>query len=113
MGHIRGEVTIESAPHRVSNGVLRVRLIEVGRADAPAEVVSEIEILGVSVESGDEHFEFALEAPELETRSSYALEAHLDANRSGETTVGDYRTMEHIGVTSPEQVVSVPVRPVG
>lgn len=113
MGQIRGDVTIETARHRVSNGVLRVRLIDVSRADAPAVVMSELEIVGVNVESGDEHFEFHLEAPELDPRSSYALEAHLDANRSGETTAGDYRTMEHIGVSSQDRVVSVPVRPVG
>lgn len=113
MGQIHGEVRIESAPHKVSGGTLRIRLIDVSRADAPAVVMSESEIPEVDVESGEERFEFALDAPPLDPRSTYAVEAHLDADGSGETSVGDYRTMEHIGVSSPDQVVSVPIRPVG
>lgn len=110
---IQGEVTIGAAPHRVDNGILRVRVIDVSRADAAAVVISEKEITGVSVESDDQHVAFELDLPELEPRSTYALEAHLDADGSGETSVGDYRTMEHIEVSSQIGALSVPLRPVG
>lgn len=113
MGQISGEVTIESGPHKIRNGVLRVRLVDVSRADAAAVVISQTEITDVSVESGDERFEFTLDSPPLDPRSIYAVEAHLDADGSGETSVGDYRTMEHIGVVSSQESLSVPVRPVG
>lgn len=113
MGQISGEVTIESGPHQIRGGVLRVRLVDVSRADAAAVVISQAEITDVDVESGDERFEFTLDAPPLDPRATYAVEAHLDADGSGETSVGDYRTMEHIGVPSPDETLSVPVRPVG
>ena len=113
MGKLRGEVTIAEATHTITNGTLRVRLIDVSRADAPAVVVSERTIPDVSVERDGEHIGFELDIPGLEPGSTYALEAHLDASGTGETSVGDYRTMEHIGVSPTDRSVTVPVRPVG
>lgn len=113
MAQLQGEATLVSAPHRISNGTLRVRLVDVSRADAPAIVIAEETIRHVNVESGSERFAFVLEIPLLDPSHTFALEAHLDASGSGETSIGDYRTMEHIGVSGTERIVSVPLRPVG
>lgn len=112
MGRIGGEATIEPGP-QIANGILRVRLVDVSRADAPSVVVSESQIDAVRVETGGEHIPFTLEVPELDPRSTYSLEAHLDANGSGETTVGDYRTMEHFPVDTSDRFFSIRMRPVG
>jgi uncharacterized lipoprotein YbaY len=113
MARLNGDVTIGEATHRIRGGILHIRLLDVSRADAPAVVIAETTIPGVTIEEGDATIMFDLEIPELEAQSSYALEAHLDADGSGETSVGDYRTMEHIGVTGDETGISVPIRPVG
>lgn len=113
MSKLHGDVTIAEAVHPIINGTLRVRLIDVSRADAPAVVISEQTIPDIRVERDGEHIGFELDIPDLQPGSTYALEAHLDASGTGETSVGDYRTTEHIGVSPSDRSVTVPVRPVG
>ncbi|MFZ0013862.1 MAG: YbaY family lipoprotein [Acidimicrobiia bacterium] len=113
MARLTGDVTIGEVTHRITDGTLRIRLIDVSRADAAAVVIAEKTIPGLTIEPGDESITFDLDIPMLEPRSTYAIEAHLDADGSGETSVGDYRTMEHIAVTPGATDISVPIRPVG
>lgn len=114
MPRISGTVAFTAVPRRVADGVLRIRLLDVSRADASAISLSEVVLRGVAVTSPDDRFEFVLDAPDLDPRHAYALEAHLDVDNTGETSVGDYRTMENYGVT-PETVsgaMTIWLRPV-
>lgn len=114
MARISGNVAFTAVPRRVADAVLRIRLLDVSRADASSISISETTLRGVAVTSAEDRFEFALDVPDLDPRHTYALEAHLDVNDTGETSVGDYRTMEHYEVT-PETVsaaVTIWLRPV-
>lgn len=114
MPQLQGEVQLVSAPHAVVGGVLRIRLLDVSRADASATLVSEQVIPAVSMRSLDDRLGFILDVPGLDPRATYTVEAHLDADGSGEVSIGDYRTMEHIPVTSAtlDTGVTVPLRPI-
>lgn len=114
MAKLHGQVEFAAVPHAVRGGTLRVRLIDVSRADAPASTVAEEVIPGVTIQSAADRVGFVLDVPHLDRGHRYAVEAHLDVNGSGETSVGDYRTMEHFAVRpeSVDQRVTVRVRPV-
>jgi hypothetical protein len=114
MPQLRGEIEFASAPHAVADGVLHIRLLDVSRADASATLVAEEVIPAVSMRSVDDRLGFILDVPGLDPRATYTVEAHLDADGSGEVSVGDYRTMEHIPVTAAtlDAAVTVPLRPI-
>ena len=114
MTQLQGEVELVTAPHPVVGGTLRIRLVDVSRADAPATVIAEVSIPNVTMQSVADRIGFILDGPDLDPAHSHALEAHLDATGSGETSVGDYRTMEHIGVSAATagDTFSIRLRPV-
>jgi putative lipoprotein len=113
---IAGELRFREPPPDLRNATVRVRLLDVSRADAAAERVAEQTIEGPSVEPDDDggSVRFALEAPELQAGRSYSLAAHVDLSGSGEIEPGDFLTMESVPVepTSERGHVEVPVRPV-
>jgi hypothetical protein len=115
MPRIVGEVEFPAVPRPVDHGVLRVRLLEVSRADAAATTVAERTINDVSARSVADHVRFGLDVPALDPALTYAVEGHLDADGSGEVSVGDYRTMEHFEVTAAtvEDPVTIRLRPIG
>lgn len=99
MAELRGEVQLADVPQPVIGGTLVVQLADVSRAGASAEVIAETTLRDVSLGSVDDRLGFALQVPALDPRRTYTIEAHLDVDGSGEVSVGDYRTMEHFGVT--------------
>ncbi|MDN5766615.1 MAG: hypothetical protein L0H96_04685 [Humibacillus sp.] len=109
---------IEFSPPPVTPliGTLRVRVVEMGRADASAVVMAEstIEDCQVDPEQGWPMVTLTVAPPE--PPQQFALEAHLDVDGSGETSVGDYRTMEHFSVTGDDlgrgEVLTAQVREV-
>jgi putative lipoprotein len=114
--HIAGELRFREPPPDLRNATVRVRLLDVSRADASAETVAEQTIEGPSIESdGDSGtVKFAMEAPELDVRRSYSLAAHVDLSGSGEIEPGDFLTMESVPVeqSSERGHFEVPVGPV-
>ncbi len=106
MAELRGEIRLAAVPRPVVGGTLVIQLADVSRADAAAEVVAEMTLTGVSLGSVDDRVGFALQVPELDPGRTYTIEAHLDADGSGDVSLGDYRTMEHFGVT-PESLGGV------
>jgi uncharacterized lipoprotein YbaY len=113
MSQLHGWIEFAAVPHAV-RGTLWVRLVDVGRADAPAITVAEKAISAVNILSAADRVGFVLDVPDLDARKRYAVEAHLDVDGSGVTSVGDYRTMEHFGVR-PDTIarpVTIRLRPV-
>jgi uncharacterized lipoprotein YbaY len=96
---LRGEVEFPEVASPVRGATLHVRLLDVSRADASARIVAGTVLENVSVTAAGHRIVFALEVGDLDTRSTYSLEAHLDVDGSGEVTSGDYRTMEHFDVS--------------
>ncbi|MEO5982937.1 MAG: hypothetical protein ABIQ13_11525 [Pedococcus sp.] len=79
-------------------GTLRVQVVDVSRADAASPVMASWVGPSVELVSGSA-VSCSLEVPQPLNHAVYAVQAHLDLDGSGETSVGDYRTMEHVGVT--------------
>ncbi len=115
MAELRGEVQLAAVPQPVIGGTLVVQLADVSRAGASAEVVAELTLRDVSLGSADDRIGFVLQVPALDPRRTYTIEAHLDVDGSGDVSVGDYRTMEHFGVTpdSLAGIMTIRLRRVG
>lgn len=111
---VTGVIKFSEVVEPFRGATLWIRLLDVSRADGLDETLAEQVLRGISVSAPGEEFAFALDAPMLDPRGTYTIEAHLDVSGSGEVEVGDYRTMEHFGVdpASPRQTLIVWVRPV-
>ncbi|MGC1209226.1 MAG: YbaY family lipoprotein [Ornithinimicrobium sp.] len=79
-------------------GTLNVQVVDVSRADAPSIVVAQW--VGERAEmSAQTPVRCAMQVRPPASQATYAVQAHLDRDGSGETSVGDYRTMAHIPLT--------------
>ncbi len=109
-------LTFAGPPSGGPAGTLHVRLLDVGRADAAADVLAAVDVPGVAADPAGAPVEVLLDVPDPLPRGRLALEAHLDVDGSGQTAVGDYRVMEHVGVTQDDvargRAVPVLLRPV-
>jgi putative lipoprotein len=113
---IAGELRFPQSPPDLRDATVRVRLLDVSRADASSETVAEHTIKGPLPTPGDDgaSVRFDFETPELDASRSYSLAAHVDVSGSGEIEPGDYLTMESVPVepTAERRHFEVPVRPV-
>ncbi len=82
-------------------GTLQVRILDATRQDAAATTVGSTEVPDATL-SADGFLDVAVD---LNTQvvdqgalQMLSVEAHLDVDGSGNTSVGDYRTMHHIAV---------------
>jgi uncharacterized lipoprotein YbaY len=92
---IRGELTFEDGPADVTGAAVHVRVEDVSRADAASLAVGEWHIPALprgTTTSSVIPFEIAVES--LDARGRYSLRAHVDVDRDGRTSVGDFITME-------------------
>ena len=111
---VKGVIEFPEVLQPLCGATLWVRLQEVGRADGDGQTVAEQALPGISLSTPGENLAFALVAPVLDPRGTYAIEAHLDVRGTGDVEIGDYRTMEHFGVDPglSDQTLTVRVRPV-
>ena len=82
----------------VAGATLWVRARDVTRADSSAVTLAEQEIHDVTIAGPDDVVPFTLQLSPPDPRGSYTIEAHLDANHSGDVSVGDLLTTEHISI---------------
>jgi uncharacterized lipoprotein YbaY len=110
---VRGQVRFERDAPTFVDATIRVRLEDVTQADAPAQVVAEQVIPGVSyVGRSEASVSFALESVErLDERARYNLRVHVDIDGTGRVTPGDFITTEsypiHPGARPVELTVFV------
>lgn len=91
---VSGEIVFGEGEEAFSGAVLTVRLEEVGRADAPSDVVAEQTRYGVAWEPGEAgQASFVLYGPAPRKSAHYAVSAHLDIDGSGQVSRGDYINM--------------------
>lgn len=94
---VRGAISFSGAVTDISGAAVFVRLIDVSRADAEASTISEFRVLSLprgTDTSKKIPFEFDFVITDL--KASYVITAHVDVDRDGEVSVGDYITMQSI-----------------
>jgi len=97
--YVHGQIQFPEVDHPIQGATLRIRLLDVSRADAASTTVAEDIVAPVNVLSDGTTFDFTLEVTKLQQGKTYSVEAHLDIDGSGVMELGDYRTMAHVGVS--------------
>jgi uncharacterized lipoprotein YbaY len=112
---VRGELAFDGAPVNVAGASLRIVLNDVSRADGAAVAVGEQPISALPHgTTSDASIPFELRVGPLSPRSRYALWAHVDMDRDGQVSVGDFITMESFPVIAGDTShLRVRVRRVG
>jgi len=94
---------------------LDLEVVEIGYADRPALVVGRSSVLAATDEAGPSGRRWVIDVHE--PAGSYAVQAHWALASEEPNGVGNYRTMEHIGVSDAawrgEDVITVPLRRIG
>lgn len=83
-GHVRMLEALEQP-----GGTLYVRIEDVSRADAPAELIAETAIPIERPLAAGEELPFTLEIPALDAAAHYSLRAHLDTTGTRRIDPGD------------------------
>ena len=97
---IRGELSFEDGPADVTGAAVHVRVEDVSRADAASLIVGEWHLPALPTGTSTSSvipFEIPIEF--LDERGQYSLRAHVDVDRDGRTSVGDFITMEAFPVS--------------
>lgn len=94
-GHVRLDEALEQ-----SSGTLYVRVEDVSRVDAAAEVVAEIAIPVTHPLVAGAELPFALEVPNVDDQARYSVRAHLDTTGSRRIDPGDRISMQSYPVAT-------------
>ncbi len=96
---IDGAITFKGLTSPITNGTIYVRLEDVSIRDDDAKTLIEQVIPNVKVEpSSPTTFRYLLEHRELEGKETYKIRVHVDADDSGDLTVGDFaKTESYLG----------------
>jgi uncharacterized lipoprotein YbaY len=112
-----GSVLLPKDDRALRSASIRVRIEDVSRADAAAQLLGELVIAAISdaeVEQGRVPFEIELDDRAASDRAALTIRAHVDVDADGKVGPGDFVTTEYIAV--PRDTVGpllVPVRRVG
>lgn len=111
---IFGNAVFEAGAPPFQDADLVIRLEDTSLADAPAHVVAQTVLHGVSWRGDPAQTQpFTMTVPDsLATRSRYELRIHLDRARSGEVSRGDFITTQShpVKLVSPSTELHVPLR---
>jgi uncharacterized lipoprotein YbaY len=95
-----------------------VRLEDVSRQDAPSTTISEQVIRNVEISKKDlsaakfPELEFALRTGPCDSKKMYVITAHVDVDRDGRISLGDYVTQAYYPVCGISASIKVQVREV-
>jgi uncharacterized lipoprotein YbaY len=116
MRTVRGGVVLTPGLGPCRGATLRVRLLDVTRADAPAIQLGEVVVPAVDYDARSEVVvPFEVGAPDWDRGASVTVSAHLDRSGDGNVVVGDALTTRHyeVGVQSEDDSVLVRLSAVG
>lgn len=112
---IFGVILFSVPPGDLSGATARIRLLDTTLADAPSITLVEQEIVGPTIEEAAERgIRFQLTAPKMDVRRRYEIWVHVDMNRSGDVSAGDFLSTQSYPVAAhpvPKEV-KVKVNPV-
>jgi uncharacterized lipoprotein YbaY len=99
MRTVHGGVVLTPGLGPFRHATLRVRLLDVSRADAPATQLGEVVVPAVDYDATtDVVVPFEVGAPDWDPRSSVTVSAHLDRSGDGDVVAGDALTTQHYEV---------------
>ncbi|HEX6044354.1 MAG TPA: YbaY family lipoprotein [Pyrinomonadaceae bacterium] len=88
---VRGRILFDKDVAPFTGATVYVRLENVSRADAAAEVAAEQVLRGVSHRGGEEEaLPFELRVESVDERAQYSVRVHVDVDGDGELSPGDY-----------------------
>jgi uncharacterized lipoprotein YbaY len=91
---VTGKIWMDNTAAPVKGAILRIRLEEVSRADAPAREVARLEVPDFTYKSGDPPLPWTLGVGELDSKKRYEVRVHVNLNGDGEYTAGDQITTQ-------------------
>src|SRR4051812_26144601 len=98
---VTGRVMFGSDAQSFSGATVRVKLEDVSRADAPAQVLTEQLIHNVSyTPRSAAAVSFALAGVVLDERRDYVVRVHVDLDGDGQIQPGDYISVESYPVVT-------------
>lgn len=107
-----GEVVFGEGDDPFAGATAYIRVEEVSRADAPSQTVAEQVVRDVSHREGAvERLPFEMRGIPVIEQAHYTVSVHLDVDRDGQVSRGDYLTMESYPVLTfgyPRQVIIRP-----
>ena len=96
---IRGELVFQGSPADIGGAAVHVLVEDVSRADGPAQTVGAWSVAGLAQgTTSSKAIPFDVQLNALDTRGRYSLRAHVDVDRDGQTSIGDFITMEEYPV---------------
>lgn len=110
---VQGRVRFETGAPDFERAQLRVRLEEVSRADAGAQVLAE-QIVDITRPAGDSLPYTLIGEVTLEPGGAYTVRAHIDMDRTGAVTRGDFISTQSypIDVANLPADIDILVKPV-
>jgi uncharacterized lipoprotein YbaY len=97
---VTGTIRFESDPPDLTDAVVRVELLDVSRADAPSSVYAATTLTDLPAVDPTEPLAFSLSGPRPDPHRRYAVRVHVDVDRTGDLTPGDYVTTESYPVVT-------------
>lgn len=95
MGVLTGRVVLEGWQGEPGPATVYVRLLDTSRADASAVTVSTLTLREVALDLvAQEGIDFSLEVPAVNPRTRYTVSVLVDLDGDGQSSPGDYRSME-------------------
>lgn len=93
---VRGMIVFKSSRPELTGATVYVRLEDVSRADASAHVVSEQVIENPAEHVSSEGIPFVLSGnqSDIDSQRRYSVAVHVDMDRSGQVSAGDYISTE-------------------
>jgi uncharacterized lipoprotein YbaY len=95
MGCVTGRILLEGWQGEPGPATVYVRLLDTSRADASAVTVSTLTLRDVALDlMVQEGIDFSLDVPAVDPRASYTVSVLVDLDGDGQSSRGDYRSMQ-------------------
>jgi uncharacterized lipoprotein YbaY len=95
MGFVTGRIRLEGWQGEPGPATVYVRVLDTSQADAPAVMVSTLTLKEVALDLMEQDgIEFSVEIPAVDPRTRYTVSVLVDLDGDGQSSPGDYRSMQ-------------------
>lgn len=107
---VTGRIWFDDAAGPFTGAVLRVKLEEVSRADAPAREISRVVFPNYSHSPDEPPADFSMEFERIDPSHRYEVRVHLDINGNDQYSAGDQITVQSYPVLTKGYPNAIEVR---